>query len=59
MKRRPEELVEYLFRETTFPMGCVLLTGTGVVPPDDFTLAPGDVITIEIPPIGALVNRVA
>ena len=59
MKRRPEELVDYLFRETTFPMGCVLLTGTGVVPPDDFTLAPGDTITITIPPIGTLVNRVA
>ena len=40
-------------------MGCVLLTGTGVVPPDHFTLAPGDVITIEIPPIGTLVNQVA
>jgi 2-dehydro-3-deoxy-D-arabinonate dehydratase len=59
MKRAPEELVGYLFRETTFPMGCVLLTGTGVVPPDHFTLAPGDVITIEIPPIGTLVNQVA
>jgi 2-dehydro-3-deoxy-D-arabinonate dehydratase len=59
MKRRPEELVEFLFRDNTFPSGCLLLTGTGVVPPDEFTLAPGDEIAITIEPIGTLVNRVA
>ena len=59
MVRKEEELVEYLYREASFPQGCVLLTGTGVVPPDDFTLASGDEITMVIPPIGALGNRVA
>jgi 2-dehydro-3-deoxy-D-arabinonate dehydratase len=58
MRRRPEELVEYLYRETSFPHGAVLLTGTGVVPPDDFTLQPGDAIAITIPPIGTLENVV-
>jgi 2-dehydro-3-deoxy-D-arabinonate dehydratase len=58
MKRTPEELVSWLFRDITFPTGCFLLTGTGVVPPDDFTLQSGDVISIEIAPIGKLVNRV-
>lgn len=59
MKRSPEELVEYLFRETSFPDGCFLMTGTGIVPPDTFTLSPGDEIRITIEPIGTLVNRVA
>jgi len=59
MKRSPEELVAFLYRETTFPLGCVLLTGTGVVPPDDFTLRAGDVITISVQPIGTLSNTVA
>jgi 2-dehydro-3-deoxy-D-arabinonate dehydratase len=59
MKRRPEELVEYLYRDNTFPAGCLLLTGTGIVPPDEFTLASGDEIAIQIEPIGTLVNRVA
>ena len=58
MKRAPEELVEYLYRETSFPRGCVLLTGTGIIPPDDFTLASGDEVRITIGPIGTLVNRV-
>jgi 2-dehydro-3-deoxy-D-arabinonate dehydratase len=58
MRRTPEELVQYLFRETSFPHGAVLLTGTGVVPPDDFTLQPGDAIAITIPPIGTLENVV-
>jgi 2-dehydro-3-deoxy-D-arabinonate dehydratase len=58
MKRRPEELVEYLYRNNSFPKGCFLLTGTGVVPPDSFTLKAGDEIRITIPPIGTLVNRV-
>jgi len=56
LKRQPEELVAYLFRETSFPEGCFLLTGTGVVPPDSFTLAPLDEIEITIDGIGTLVN---
>jgi 2-dehydro-3-deoxy-D-arabinonate dehydratase len=59
MKRTPEELVQYLYRETSFPHGCVLLTGTGVVPPDEFTLQPGDAVAITIQPIGTLENTVA
>jgi 2-dehydro-3-deoxy-D-arabinonate dehydratase len=58
MKRKPEELVEYLYRSSTFPQGCFLLTGTGIVPPDSFTLHAGDEIRITIPPIGTLVNVV-
>ena len=58
MKRKPEELVEYLYRNNSFPHGCFLLTGTGVVPPDSFTLKLGDEIRITIPPIGTLVNVV-
>jgi len=58
MKRKPEELVEYLYRSNSFPHGCFLLTGTGVVPPDGFTLRPGDEIRITIPPIGTLINTV-
>ncbi len=59
MRRTPEELVGFLFRDNTFPAGCLLLTGTGIVPPDEFTLASGDEITIAIEPIGTLVNVVA
>jgi 2-dehydro-3-deoxy-D-arabinonate dehydratase len=59
MKRRPAELVEYLFRETSFPDGCFLLTGTGIIPPDTFTLQPGDAIEIAIDGIGTLRNTVA
>jgi 2-dehydro-3-deoxy-D-arabinonate dehydratase len=59
MKRRPEELVEYLFRDQTFPHGCFLLTGTGIVPPDHFTLHSGDSIAITIDGIGTLKNEVA
>jgi 2-dehydro-3-deoxy-D-arabinonate dehydratase len=58
MKRKPRELVEYLYRNNSFPQGCFLLTGTGVVPPDSFTLKPGDEIRITISPIGTLVNVV-
>ena len=59
MKRDPQELVEYLYRETAFPEGCYLLTGTGVVPPDSFTLQHGDVVRITIEPIGTLENLVS
>jgi 2-dehydro-3-deoxy-D-arabinonate dehydratase len=58
MRRSPEELVSFLYRENAFPDGCVLLTGTGVVPPDDFTLRSGDRVRITIPPIGTLENPV-
>src|SRR6187401_3393860 len=59
MKRSPKELVEYLYRDNRFPSGCLLLTGTGIVPPDEFTLASGDEIAIAIDHIGTLLNRVA
>jgi len=58
IKRTFDELVEHLCRSQTFPKGAMLLTGTGVVPPDDFTLAAGDVIRIAISGIGKLANRV-
>jgi 2-dehydro-3-deoxy-D-arabinonate dehydratase len=58
LKRTPGELVEYLFRDNIFPYGCFLLTGTGIVPPDEFTLQAGDEIRITIDPIGTLINRV-
>jgi 2-dehydro-3-deoxy-D-arabinonate dehydratase len=58
MKRKPKELVEFLFRDNTFPVGCFLLTGTGIVPPDSFTLLSGDEIHITIETIGTLTNIV-
>jgi 2-dehydro-3-deoxy-D-arabinonate dehydratase len=58
LKRRFEDLVGYLFRAQTFPYGVVLLTGTGIVPPGDFSLQPGDEVTIEISGVGILTNRV-
>jgi 2-dehydro-3-deoxy-D-arabinonate dehydratase len=59
LKRNPQTLVEYLFRDHSFPYGCFLLTGTGIVPPDSFTLQIGDVIRISIDAIGTLENTVA
>jgi 2-dehydro-3-deoxy-D-arabinonate dehydratase len=59
IKRTFSDLVEYLYVETTFPVGAVLLTGTGIIPEDSFTLQSGDEVRITIPPIGTLVNRVA
>ncbi|MEC8927931.1 MAG: fumarylacetoacetate hydrolase family protein [Verrucomicrobiota bacterium] len=59
IKRTFDELVDYLCRSQTFPSGAMLLTGTGVVPGDDFTLAEGDVIRITISGIGTLENSVA
>jgi 2-dehydro-3-deoxy-D-arabinonate dehydratase len=58
LKRSPSTLVEYLYRDNVFPNGCFLLTGTGIVPPDSFTLEPGDEIRIEIDGIGMLINFV-
>jgi 2-dehydro-3-deoxy-D-arabinonate dehydratase len=59
MKRSPRELVEWVVRDNPIPPGSVLLTGTGVVPPDEYTLEPGHVVSIEIDGIGVLVNTVA
>jgi len=59
LKRDPKTLVEYLLRDNSFPSGCFLMTGTGIVPPSSFTLAHGDRIRITIPPIGTLENEVA
>lgn len=58
IKREFATLAEYLYRETTFKCGCFLMTGTGIVPPDSFTLSSGDEIAITIEPIGTLVNTV-
>jgi 2-dehydro-3-deoxy-D-arabinonate dehydratase len=59
MRRRVDDLAGWLFRENQFPHGVVLLTGTGIVPPDDFTLQPGDIVSIEIEHVGILRNTVA
>lgn len=58
MKRTLEELASWLFRELSFPNGCFLMTGTGIVPPKDFTLDHGDEVRITIEPIGSLVNSI-
>lgn len=58
MKRGHNELVEFLFRECTFPYGCFLMTGTCLVPPNNFTLNSGDEIIIRIDGIGELQNFV-
>ncbi len=58
MKRNPEELIEFLFRETSFQNGVFLMTGTGIVPGSDFTLHSGDIVSITIDLIGTLVNSV-
>jgi len=58
MARRFEDLIEWLGRDNCFPGGVVLLTGTGIVPPDDFSLKSGDVVRIAIDGIGTLVNPV-
>lgn len=59
MKRKHTELVEYLFRETSFPYGTFLMTGTGIVPPDTFTLNVDDEVIITIDEIGTLRNVVS
>ena len=56
IKRSFEELIGYLFRNQSFPVGVFLLTGTGIVPPDDFTLQKGDEVRIAVEPIGVLSN---
>lgn len=59
MKRKPEELVSFVFRECSFPYGCLIMTGTGIVPENNFTLKSGDEIKISIDSIGTLVNEVS
>jgi 2-dehydro-3-deoxy-D-arabinonate dehydratase len=58
MRRSFTELVEWLLRDNPVPVGSVLLTGTGLVPPDDFTLEPGHTVEITVPEIGTLTNPV-
>jgi len=57
LKRRPEELAQWLYRSNSFPIGCLMMTGTGIVP-DDFTLEVGDQVSITISAIGTLHNVV-
>jgi 2-dehydro-3-deoxy-D-arabinonate dehydratase len=59
LKRRPEELIEFLYRESSHSVGCFLMTGTGIVPTSAFTLEPGDRVSITIDSIGTLENIVA
>jgi 2-dehydro-3-deoxy-D-arabinonate dehydratase len=59
MKRTPKELVSFVYKECSFPYGCLIMTGTGIVPEHDFTLKNGDEIKISIEGIGTLVNPVA
>ena len=56
--RKLEHLVEYLFRDNDFPHGAFLMTGTGIIPPSEFTLEHGDEVEIRIDRIGSLVNPV-
>ena len=58
MARTFEELIGWLARDNSFPTGVILLTGTGIIPPDDFTLEPGDVVEIAIDGLGTLINTV-
>jgi 2-dehydro-3-deoxy-D-arabinonate dehydratase len=58
LKRTPRSLVDWLWRDNSFPAGCFLSTGTGIVPGDSFTLQPGDEVRITIGPIGTLSNTV-
>jgi 2-dehydro-3-deoxy-D-arabinonate dehydratase len=58
MRRTPEELVDWLYRALPFPKGFVLLSGTSMVPPTDFTLLYGDTIRIRVPGVGTLTNFV-
>lgn len=58
MKRTPKELVSFVYRECSFPDGCLIMTGTGIVPGPDFTLKSGDEIIITIDNVGKLVNVV-
>jgi 2-dehydro-3-deoxy-D-arabinonate dehydratase len=56
LKREPRDLVAYLTREASFPNGCILMTGTGIVPDENISLQPGDEVRISVEPIGTLTN---
>jgi 2-dehydro-3-deoxy-D-arabinonate dehydratase len=58
MARTFDDLLSWLARDNSFPTGVILLTGTGIVPPDHFTLEPDDVVTISIAEIGELTNSI-
>lgn len=58
MKQPFANLQEHLFRHNSFPAGCYLMTGTGIVPGDDFTLHSGDEVSITMSPVGTLTNTV-
>jgi 2-dehydro-3-deoxy-D-arabinonate dehydratase len=58
MVRSYQELIDWLARDNLFPDGAILLTGTGIVPPDEFTLCSGDLVRITISNVGTLVNPV-
>jgi 2-dehydro-3-deoxy-D-arabinonate dehydratase len=58
MARTPADLVDWLFRAENFPDGVWLSTGTGIVPPDDFTLRVGDVVTVAVEGVASTTNRV-
>jgi 2-dehydro-3-deoxy-D-arabinonate dehydratase len=58
MARTFDDLIGWLARDNSFPQGVILLTGTGIVPPDDFTLLAGDRISIDVTGIGQLTNLV-
>lgn len=58
MRRSLEDLVSFVYRECSFPKGCLVMTGTGIVPGHDFTLQSGDEIQISIDNIGTLINTV-
>jgi len=59
IKRSLPSLADWLFRDNAFPHGCYLMTGTGIIPPDNFTLNHGDEIRITLEPAGTLINPVA
>jgi 2-dehydro-3-deoxy-D-arabinonate dehydratase len=59
MKRSLDELASWLYREMDFAKGCFLMTGTCVVPPNEFTLNENDVVNISIDGIGTLTNSIA
>lgn len=56
MKQSFVNLQKYLFHSSSFPNGCYLMTGTGIVPPNEFTLQPGDEVAITMQPVGTLIN---
>src|SRR5262249_55446589 len=58
MARTFADLIGWLGRDNSFPHGVILLTGTGIVPPDDFSLAAGDLVSIDVAGIGRLTNLV-